>query len=635
MLVDVDEADVSILEESLSKSRALISNISSGLRKISQTSQRSETIIKPMIDASRNLEVYQKNVKSCLGLVENVKDIAAKLAGYERKLEDRNILENQLPLYLKCLKDAKQTSDDMRLLKIVEFRGIFDSAIKIIKSGETRLLLYAKDVIIQFSEPFDPRAYLNQQMEFPKFDENVTNNLMLIIQYFADQRHNTSDEKNDFLEIENIYIEQRRLFVRGSLGFMEKSTIPVLTNGDYHKNSNGIKFYTDALNEFMLSENELIIKVFSNIQYTNGNKIKNAVLSAAKKIRIFEKLMSTVLSTYVGLVSNIIDFINKNYASEGTLSFELIYCINKLEPTLDKLSATSGNNPSVKQLENMFANVKMVSANTFRENLKYIDMRIGSMKVMPPDNGICEFTSELLNVLKTFAEFQDVCLLIIGEMKPGTWIPTPKPHWLTIFSSVSTTQPINENDKDALLSSYFSDCLDAIIVTYEMKAKVLLMKRTSTVGYFLIANIHEAENVIKQSSLSPIFGNLGMERVEKLKKRAVNMFLADWKALASSLMDVTVIAGNAKKSKISSKDKETIKERFRTFNTEFDELVKEFKTYNVKDPQLKQSLIKDIGFIIPLYNRFHDKYVNTDFSKHSEKYIKYDSNTLASVIQGL
>ncbi|GMM39008.1 GTP-Rho binding exocyst subunit [Saccharomycopsis crataegensis] len=642
MIVDVDEADVAILEENLNKSRALISSVNLGLKKIAHTSQRSETLIKPMIDNSRRLEIYQRNIKECLKLVDKVKDSASTVAQYEAVLENVSVLENNLPKYIQCLKDSKKVLSDMRMLKIDEFRGVFDNIVKVIKNGEAKLLIFAKNSIIKYSKPFDPTQVMTENLPFPVLDDNVINKMMMIVQYFADFKKigGKAGSVDDFLEIENIYIEQRRIYVSESLGFLEASTKPLSkgANVPYEKNSNGINHYTDALIQFMLTENDLIIKIFSNIKYTD-QKLKNVVLNAAKKLRIFEKLFSTIFSTFVNIVQQIIDFINKNYGTEGVLSFELVQCYLKVSPALDKVNATASNNQSVKRLESIFDNIKSISGNLFREYLKFIDTRISNIITMPSDNGVSECTVELISRMRKFSEYRQASLSIVGDMKPGTWIPSPKPQWLGVFSSINTSTPIDENNKEFLLSSYFSDCIDAIMISLEIKAKVLLPKKTSTIGYFLMTNLTLIEQVMKKSEIYSILGTAGNERLEKLRKRALNMFLTSWKGLASTLMDVTVITGGNngtnKKTKISSKDKDAIKDKWKTFNNEFDELVKGFKAYGIKDQQLKQYLVKEISFVIPLYNRFYEKYANGEFTKHSSKYIKYDKGKLASIIQTL
>lgn len=640
-MLDVEEADVEILEENINKSRELLAQVTTGLKKIQHSSHRLEALLKPMISSSRRLEIYQQNIRACMQIVEKVKDYASIVARYDATLRDILVLEGDLSLYIKCLKDSKILLSELHQTRIDEFKGVLDNLVSIIKMGEDNLLTYAKKNIIKFLQPFDPTPMMENNQPFPALDSRVIQNLVLIIQYFADYRKSSETlQSDDFLEIENIYIEQRRLHVTESLKKLEPATKPVSkgANVPYEKNLNGINHYTLALNRFILAENDLIIQVFSNIIYTKAKKLANVVLNAAKKIRIFEKLFYTILSHYVSIVQGIIEFINKNYSTDGVLAFELIQCYLKLQPTLDKVSATAANNKNVGQLETIFGNVRVIAGNLFKEYLRFIDTRISGIMTMPSDNGVSECTVELMSRMRKFAEYKEASMSVIGAMKPGTWIPSPKPQWLSVYLTVTPGQPIDENDKHLLLSSYFSDCIDAIIVSLEIKAKALIPKKTSVIGIFLATNLSLIDQISRKSEIVKVLGTAGADRMEKLRKRALNMFLTNWKTLAATLMDVTVIPGGTtggKKLKIGLKDKDAIKEKFKSFNSEFDELVKVFKLYNIKDQQLRQSLIKDISFIIPLYNRFYEKYSTGDYAKLSAKYIKYDKAKLANVIHTL
>lgn len=69
------------------------------------------------------------------------------------------------------------------------------------------------------------------------------------------------------------------------------------------------------------------------------------------------------------------------------------------------------------------------------------------------------------------------------------------------------------------------------------------------------------EHYVTSSDIYKILGSVGAERLEKLKKRGVDLFLEGWKNAASLLMDVTVVKGPPGKG-LSSKDREAIKEKF-------------------------------------------------------------------------
>ena len=77
---------------------------------------------------------------------------------------------------------------------------------------------------------------------------------------------------------------------------------------------------------------------------------------------------------------------------------------------------------------------------------------------------------------------------------------------------------------------------------------------------------------------------------------------------------------------LSSADKKGIQEKFKSFNTSFEDLVARHKTYAM-EAEVRTQLSKEVQNIIePLYNRFYDKYREID--KGKGKYVKYDKAEL-------
>ncbi len=76
--------------------------------------------------------------------------------------------------------------------------------------------------------------------------------------------------------------------------------------------------------------------------------------------------------------------------------------------------------------------------------------------------------------------------------------------------------------------------------------------------------------------------------------------------------------------RLSDKHCRVIKEKFAGFNKEMEDIALTQRSYSIPDVELRESLRRDNKeYILPKYNAFYDKYVNVDFSKHPDKYIKY------------
>ncbi|XP_043201379.1 exocyst complex component 7-like [Amphibalanus amphitrite] len=85
--------------------------------------------------------------------------------------------------------------------------------------------------------------------------------------------------------------------------------------------------------------------------------------------------------------------------------------------------------------------------------------------------------------------------------------------------------------------------------------------------------------------------------------------------------------------KLSDKEKQTIKEKFATFNREMEELCKVQREYSLPDVQLRESLKRDNKeFVLPKYTSFYDKYGSVTFSKNKDKYVKYTPAQISAMI---
>lgn len=84
---------------------------------------------------------------------------------------------------------------------------------------------------------------------------------------------------------------------------------------------------------------------------------------------------------------------------------------------------------------------------------------------------------------------------------------------------------------------------------------------------------------------------------------------------------------------LGSKDKDTIKEKFKTFNTSFDELCCRHKAMGM-EREVRIQLAREVQAMIePLYSRFWDRYHEID--KGKGKYVKYDKGSLSAQLATL
>lgn len=598
--VDIDEADAVVLQESLIKTRSLINQISQSLTKISQSTSKSENLLSPIVDKNKRLSVFKRNIDESLLAVSNVQGIASEASIYESRLSER--IDN-VKAYITTIHKSEDILERLSDNGNGEYRGISENLSKTILDSEFKLKSFFKDLILPDSQPFDPQIFMNQRKPFPYLSNVKLRDVNLILNFFYENEQKKS--------IDNLFVESRSKLVVDSLAFLEPFTKHKKRNDKvpYEKGSNGIGNYTEAYLGFLSNEYALCEDIFKN--------------DKERLLINYQQIIHYSVENYSKIIKSILDAIQNSLTNDGLLVFELIDNLTKILSML-----RSKSKETYPSLQSSLESCRSTARSLFKDLLKFTETRVNSLIQLPQDNGISEITVEVMSKARKFSEYKDGALNVMNNMKAGSWIPQPKPQWLSTFSSISQTTVIEDGDPKQLLSSFFSDVIDALIICLELKAQQFLKKK-QTLGYFLITNITLVEQIISRSELKNILDSVGFARLEKLKKRSLNYFLTGWKQVASYLLDVNVVG------KLSSKDRDAIKEKFRNFNSEFDELVKSYKSYNITDPSLKKFLSKEISFLSPLYHRFHDKHVSGDFTKHTDKYIKYDKREFDRILDSL
>ena len=84
---------------------------------------------------------------------------------------------------------------------------------------------------------------------------------------------------------------------------------------------------------------------------------------------------------------------------------------------------------------------------------------------------------------------------------------------------------------------------------------------------------------------------------------------------------------------LSGKDKDSIKEKFKSFNTRFDELTARHRDLAM-EREVKGVMAGEIQRMVePMYARFWDRYHEID--KGKGKYVKYDKGSMAAQLSNL
>ena len=610
MIVDIDEADIVVLSQNLEKCNRLASSIDQSLRNISQTSGQSSKLFVPILSRNSMLITLQRNIESTLNTVASVKDLANEASKYEIILR-KGIKEIGLKQYTQMIHRVDDMLEDISRNneQNAEFRGILTHLKSLIVQSENELRSYFISILNSIPD-FDPQINIEKKIPFPYYEDEKLTEMTWILDYFYN--NNNGDESL----IENTLIKHRSAKIIKSMAFLEPfvKRITDSKNAPYEQGSNGILNYTEALVGFIVSEQGLVDDLYS--QFTD---LKQNILS---------RILTPVINSYTKLVLANINAVESNKENIGLYSFELVESIQRIVRTLrfdPKLQRNDNLSLCLRQIHEL-------AKSLFRDAIQQIQNKVNNLNKIPNDNGIADTAVSAVSVLRRFGKYKQGCLKAMTGMNRDEWLIVHLQDKETTYVKGS----LDSNSSNiALLSCFFSDCIDILLVLLEKRAQRILVdteggsanKYKQRVGFFILSNMTMIEEILERCELQSILGAEGETRLDKLKKRYIGYMIEDWRSLTINLMDSIHIDSTGKKLK----DKEQIKEKFRKFNEGFETLVSTTSRFRLNSQDLKRTLQNEIlSLILPMYQRFYGRY--KDSFKNPRKHIKYTPDELTDAI---
>lgn len=622
--MDIDEADVAVLNQNIVQSKELFDTISRSLTQISKKSSNASNKIKPILRDVNKLNYNKQQIEQGLELLNEVSNYAASISKYE------SILNNSIDIigckkFLDTLIKSKLLLKEMKQ-KIKNFRGIIINFDNCIEKSQINLVNYFKKILLKLN-------ILNFENSF-----KINQDIYLILKFFYGNTHKDSSEVNNTKLMESILVRSLSQQLIIIIKPFEKDCRPTqrMNNVPYERGTNGINKFTE--------ESIKLIKIVTRIlQEINSNVDGLIDLDLILK----ESVKDLINGEYSNLLIN-------NYATnnEDLLNLEIIENIINFEKALNVSNLDSRQFPKYKESADRFINNHK---SIFKEIVSSIEARIISVSTLN-DKNIPELIVESISKIRRISEYKMSLLRLINNEKLGSWLNCKPPlRFISVYTSVisiTMESGIDENSAEFLLSSYLSDLIDAIMINIEINIKSdqhnkdsnnLNNLKKSTQGYYLIKNLILIETIINRSQqLFSSLGNIGIERLNKLKNRFLKLFLDDWNYASYIIIrDMTAITttsvmqqqqGNHNSS-LSSKEREQIKELFKNFNESFEEALRNYEKFKINDVNLRNYLKNEIKkLIINAYFKLYDKYGKSDFTKNKAKYVKYDKNQFESLL---
>lgn len=467
------------------------------------------------------------------------------------------------------------------------------------------------------------------ELPFPTIAEDLISELSAIDKFISrkDGPYNQRDSPSV-----RIFTEIRGPYLSGSL--QNLSTASMTTSKKkaadeiYRQGTSGIGTYAKGIEEIFLAEYQNISAIFPRDAWGPA----------------FELTCQKAMADFTKTIRELNSHIKSNLTTDCFLAYEMIEIISQVSFRLDSKTG---------ELKKAFADalkpIRETAKLSIPELIEDIRRRFQSMTALPLDGASIPYTTEVMNRLQTMTLYPKSLASILTSLGDGNWTGKSQNN----FGASSTSLPSLKSfdvgaDGNQLLSHYIIDTMETLLTSLDAKARAYI-KTKALHGVFMANNVAIIDRTIRTSSdLSSILSSVGVPaKIDSWRKKGTSSYLDSWREPCSALLDVQytnrggrppsgshgVIDSAAVIKGLGSKDKDAIKEKFKTFNNSFDELCSRHKSMGM-EREVRIQLAREVQAMIePLYTRFWDRYHEID--KGKGKYVKYDKGSLSAQLATL
>ncbi|XP_078692219.1 exocyst complex component 7-like isoform X1 [Branchiostoma floridae x Branchiostoma belcheri] len=362
------------------------------------------------------------------------------------------------------------------------------------------------------------------------------------------------------------------------------------------------------------------------------SKLMEGVIPRGDHNKIFEQLVQQSMDGVVADVENIATSakrcIGKHDYSAVLSIFPVLKHLRAINPDYEK--ALEGTEQGHK-LPSLMSTLDTTGAKALEEFIDSIKNDPDKQSNMPKDGTVHELTSNAMIFLQNLLEYLHTAGGMLAAQVAAGWRP------VDTYPAGRDMQAAEVNERK--LSIYIGKVLGALQLNLENKAKGY--DDPALTAIFLLNNYHYILKTIKSSGLLQVVvlqTSDIVEHYEDIIREQKRLYSKSWSGVLRHILEIsgkTVSQQRAapQMGKLKDKERQTIKDRFKGFNQEFDDIYRTQKGYAIPDHELRQSLRNDNKeFILPAYTAFREKYEPMQFTKNPEKYIKYSAEEVSATI---
>lgn len=561
------------------------------------------------------------DVDKILDAIERVREPLDQRVREERILHS-DPKQTGLNDYIASLDRTNQALGDLKNTNLRSNQQAIAELNTLLTTGTTRLQDEFRDALFEHTRPVEPLHYITKQLPFPQIPQESVSRLRTIHSHIVQSLAQTQADAREVPTIK-IYADLRGDYITSSLRNLAAASVSTArkTSVDaiYRQGTSGIGTYATGIEGLYVAEYENICPVFPRDDWS-----RVCALTCRSSLNEFKK-------TLVELNNHI----KNNLITDCYLGYEIVDIATRLAIRLE-----SQMGAEIKQ--QIFDALKPVR-DTAKKSLTALyeepKLKVQSLVSFPFDGAAVPITQETMTRLQTMTSYLTPLGSLMTSLGNGGWSASSP-------AGSTTSLPLDVGaDGRQLFANYAADMLDGYMSALDTKSSALL-KTKSVQGVFLLNNIAIIDRMIRVSDLAGLLSNVA-PKMETWRKKGTKLYMQPWNELSANLMDTQHtsrarpasgqgpggVDSAAVVKSLSSKEKDALKERFKTFNATFDALIEKHKSYRM-EKEVRLSLAKEVQRIIePLYERFWNRYHELD--KGKGKYIKYDKGGISSALAQL
>ncbi|KAI8365409.1 Cullin repeat-like-containing domain protein [Choanephora cucurbitarum] len=568
-----------------------------------------EASILPIHKSTQNLTRLANNIDATLKSTEHIID-CLNMPSREESFILKGPDENNVLPYLKAMGRLRDGAAAIEATQLKSCEKTIYQIKQQLKAGMLHLETLFRKWLTAVSNPVDVNTMLDSNREM--MTTASMKQLSQLSTYIASSEKEIGyavDFTKPYVEIRSSFLQRSLLPLSQSVQMSEKHQ-----GSSYERGSSEFLKYTECFTKMLQSECKFAEQIMGHEQ-RRAAALKGTIIPATTEYVAAGKQLNAVAKRL-------------NY-TETAFVFDII---EKYDRECSVYLESVASVVSLHEIQDMINGFKLTILRNFYEFMEDIRGRkdVGQPMNLSSDGTVHEMTSNTLNYFKRLYTWRDTVeplLILVGD---GGWNNMPSAQVLLDTS----TRSHDSNLGAALLQKFFIDALDQMTMTLQLKSRGY--KKPTLATLFLLNNYNHILRQIRSPPLNSIFDDGSEIKFGKLVKKQLDAYQESWKPCVENLMDVTYVRGGSIKNSMGSQDRQLVKERFKNFNLEFEEISRAQQSYAIPDQELRNQVIRDVkNVIVPMYGRFLDKYQNTDFSKNPAKYIRYDRDKVDKMLSHL